>query len=121
MNERSVTLELHLHADTPEEQELFSRGVLVDLDSLGLDAVPAPAAPVPQAAKGLESFNQWLITLAASGGILTTLTGVLTSRLTRDRRATLVIGNDRLELTGLDADQQRRLIDAWLKRQRAVP
>jgi hypothetical protein len=54
--------------------------------------------------------------LAASGGALTTIINLIQSKLTKDRSVTLEIDGDKLEVTGISSEDQKRLIDDWLKR-----
>lgn len=64
------------------------------------------------------SWGTILLTLAASGGVLTTLIQAVQSWLNRNELNTisLEIDGDKLELKGVSSQQQSQLIEAWLKR-----
>ena len=68
------------------------------------------------------TWGTLLLTLAASGGVLTTLINALQSWLTRHDRhkLSLEIGSDKLEVTGISSEEQRRVIEAWLSRHKEV-
>ncbi|MCB8978014.1 MAG: hypothetical protein H6657_11380 [Ardenticatenaceae bacterium] len=61
-----------------------------------------------------------LVTLAASGGVLTTLINVISSWLSRNKGNSIIleIDGDKLEVTGLSSEEQQRLISLWLNRHR---
>jgi hypothetical protein len=63
-------------------------------------------------------FGTLVVTLAASGGVLTTLINVVQSWVARsDRHAiTLEMGGDKLAITGVSSKEQTKLIAAWLSR-----
>jgi hypothetical protein len=58
------------------------------------------------------------VTLAASGGVLTTLINTLQSWLSRrdNHSVTLEIGDDKLVITSASTKEQRMLIDAFIAR-----
>ncbi len=62
-----------------------------------------------------------LVTLTASGGLLTTLLGVLQGWLLRHSgsRIVLEIDGDRVELTGATDEERRRALESWLARYEA--
>jgi hypothetical protein len=89
---------------------------LSDIEAIDL----VHAGEIPERAKASASVD-WgtlLVTLAASGGVLTMLANMLQSWLTRyDRHSvTLEIDGDKLEVKGISSEEQQRLIDAWLSR-----
>ena len=120
MSSHTLTVELHLNADTAEELERFGLDLKDDLGALpAVTIAPEHRGPVPTGSKavaGVVDWNQVLLTLAASGGVLTTLIGVIQSRVSRARTAELVIGGDKLVVSGLATEDQRRLIEAWVDR-----
>ena len=115
----TLTVELRLGAPSPEEVELFGLDLQSDLDLIPeVAVVPARSGSAPAGSKSATGFDwgQLLLTLAASGGVLTALIGIVQSRMNRERTATLIIGTDKLELSGLDPADQGLLIQAWLER-----
>jgi hypothetical protein len=62
-------------------------------------------------------WNTLLITLAASGGALTTLINLIKDRMTRDRTITIEIGGNKLSLSGadIDSDNLNRLIEEFIR------
>jgi Effector Associated Constant Component 1 len=104
-------------ADTAQlAQELRTELVAHDLDPV----VPHSTAPAGAKGVGLD-VGALLVTLAASGGLLTTLLGVLQSWLPRHSgsRIVLEIDGDRVELTGATDEERRRALESWLGRYEA--
>lgn len=62
-------------------------------------------------------WNTMLITLAASGGALTTLINLIKDRITHDKTVTIEINGNKLSLTGADigSESMNRLIDEFIK------
>lgn len=120
------TLKLMITLDPgrePEAEELEQlshqlREELVHLDVDAVDLVRAGKAPERAKAGDPVTLGMLLVTLAASGGVLTTLINVIHSWLTRHERhgATLEIGGDKLEVKGISSEEQKRLVEAWLNR-----
>ena len=72
------------------------------------------------------SWGSLLVALAtgaiSAGGVLPTLINSIQSWLTnrRDNRSiTIQVDRDILEVKGLPSEEQRRLIDSWIRRQEA--
>jgi len=104
-------------ADEVENAELTAR-LRAELVEHGLDPV-TPASVTPAGAKGVGGeAASLLVVLAASGGVLTTLIGVLQTWLSRQSgsRVVLEVDGDRLELTGTTDEERRRALDFWLAR-----
>jgi hypothetical protein len=100
------------------ESTMDLREEILELDIEQVDFVSSEGVP-PQS-KGDPSFT-WgtlLLTLAASGGVLTVLINLLKEWLTRHerRRVMLEMNGDKLEVTGVSSEEQQRLIDKWLIR-----
>jgi hypothetical protein len=94
-------------------QQLRTELVAHDLDPV------VPGSPAPPGAKGVGlDSGALLVTLAASGGLLTTLLGVLQSWLLRHSGSRIVveIDGDRVELTGATDEERRRALEFWLAR-----
>ena len=124
MPDQTAQLMLNLDAgpetDAEELAEL-TRQLREDLMELSVEAVDlVRAGKAPEGAKAGDpvAWGTLLVTLAASGGVLTTLISALQSWLTRHERrsVTLEIGGDKLEMTGISSEGQQRLIDAWISR-----
>jgi hypothetical protein len=103
-------------ADAQDQDELRA-----EVAEQEFTVVPDPAAPAaPGGAKAADpvTVGSLVIALAASGGVLTSLVGLLQAWLLRSSARTLVveIDGDRLELTGATSQERRRLTDAWLSR-----
>lgn len=120
------TIQLKLNIDTGpegdvEELEVLTRQLMEDLLALEVETVDLVASgEKPKRAKAGDpiTWGTLLLTLAASGGVLTTLINALQSWLTRHDRhkLSLAIGGDKLEVTGISSEEQRRVIEAWLSR-----
>ncbi|MHC4616927.1 MAG: effector-associated constant component EACC1 [Planctomycetota bacterium] len=122
------TFELMLHVNVePEDgaEELAELGRqlrtdLLELDVENVDFVRADETPEGTKTGTPIDWTTLLLTVAASGGVLTTLINVLQAWLTRqDRKSlSLEIDGDKLTVTGISSKEQKRLIDAWLSRHR---
>lgn len=108
-------------SDDQEQVELTRqlRKRLLELNEL--ERVESPAAPAQAGAKAVPiDWQTLIVTLAASGGVLTSLIGVVQSWLTRQDRAsvTLELGGDKLTITGASSETQKRLVEDWVKRRK---
>ena len=117
-----IQVELGPDADAEEVAEAAQqlRSELLDLD---VDSVQLPAAgKPPPGTRGVE--------LAALGGLLVTvgqsqLLGSVIAAIrswlggSPQRSIKLELEGDTLELTGISATEQRRLVDEWLQRHTA--
>ncbi|MFC6082390.1 hypothetical protein [Sphaerisporangium aureirubrum] len=117
-------LTLHvLPADDGDPEELAEligrlRTELLDLDVLSAD-VPAPE-DVPEAAKGLGGVPGWLVVqLGTLEGLRAMVTAVRNWVSRSGRTVEITIAGDTLKLTAVTAEQQQRIIDAWLARHAA--
>lgn len=118
---QTIAIGLNLVTDSPEDLERFGLDLQHDLEYLPNATVSAATTVAPQGTKsagGLD-WTQLVLTLAASGGVITTLIGLIQSRLTRERKVRMVVDGDELEVSGLGPDQEKAIIDAWVARQRA--
>lgn len=128
MANQTIQLLLNLKAgpetDTEELAELTQKlwEELAELDVETVDFVETGEVPIK--AKSGDSFT-WgalLLTLAASGGVLTTIINVLQAWLARhdEHSLTLEIEGDKLHVTGISSEEQQRLINAWLTRHQDI-
>jgi len=95
-----------------------------DLLDLDVEDVVRPDVTPPPGAKAGDAFavGDLLVTLVASGGLLTSVTGVVQNWLLKRRSGGVVLdmNGERLELHGgLDAEDQKRILADWLDRQAA--
>ena len=121
MTGRSTRLLLSIATDPKtDKQEMEELGrhlrkELLELEVGSVDQVRAENAP--NGAKGdAVTLGTLLVTLAASGGVLTTLINTVQSWLTRQERhsVTLEVGGDKLVLTSVSSEQQQQLIDDFV-------
>lgn len=61
-------------------------------------------------------WNTILIGLVASGGVLTTLIGLLQAQLGKLRQITVEIDGDKLTLTNATSEQQDLILQNWIRR-----
>lgn len=118
-NQLIVTLDAEPDTDA-EDLERLTRQLREELSEMDVQAdwMTGGPAPVNTKAGDLITWGTLLLTLAASGGAITTLINVLQAWLTRhDRRCvTLEVNGDKLQVTGITSAEQQRLIDAWVRR-----
>lgn len=107
-------------ADAEEIAELTRqlRTEVMELNVESIDLVHAREVPAQAKSGDPITWGTLLVTLAASGGVLTTLINVLQPWLTRHKgcSVTLEIDGDKLEVQGISSKEQRRLINDWLSR-----
>lgn len=115
-----LNIDLGPEVDVEELEELTRqlRQELLELDVEAVDLVRAGEAPERAKAGDIVTWGMLLVTLAAPGGVLTTLINVLQAWLTHDERrsVTLEIDDDKLEVTGITSEERQRLINAWISR-----
>ncbi len=124
MPEKTKQVILNIDAgqeDDPEEIERFTQQLREDLTELDVEAVDlVRAGETPAKAKVGDPiiWGTLLLTLAASGGVITTVINVLQSWLTRQERRSisLEIDGDKLEIKGISSKEQQRLINEWRSR-----
>ncbi len=124
MSEKTKQVILNIDAgqeDDPEEIERFTqqlREELTELEVEGVDLVRAGETPAKAKVGDPITWGTLLLTLAASGGVITTIINVLQSWLTRQERRSisLEIDGDKLEIKGISSKEQQRLINEWRSR-----
>ncbi|WP_239341422.1 hypothetical protein [Frankia sp. CiP3] len=89
----------------------------LDVESVGL----AAGGSVPDGAKAADpaTVGAIVVALSASGGVLPTLVGMLRDWLARHDRAhriSMTIDGDTIDMDRATADQQRALVDAFVRR-----
>lgn len=122
-----MNIELVVHLDLGPDRDLRElerasvnlRNELRRLDGVeSVQPVLLGNAPVGSKVADPISAGSILMTLAASGGVLTSLTGILKEWLGRSeqRKVSLQIGQDKLEITGLPTEAQKELIGTFLRK-----
>ena len=105
--------------DDNEQLERLTHQLNEDLRELDIDKVDLiRKGDAPIGAKGdVMTWGSLLVTLASSG-VLSTLVNTLQSWLTRHERQsmTIEIGGDKLQITGISSEEQKRLIEDWINR-----
>ena len=113
-----LSVEAGLGSDAEEAAELTQqlRASLLDLD---VDQVAlAQTGDAPRGSNGLPiDWGTLLVTLSASGGVLTAVINTVQSWLARQgqRSVTLEMGGDKLTLTGASSREQQQLVDNWIR------
>ncbi|MET8155717.1 hypothetical protein ABZT47_05045 [Sphaerisporangium sp. NPDC005289] len=102
-------------ADDQEVYEAASR-LRAHLLELSVDDVAFPAGRAPAGAKGDGSLIGTLVVTLANSAVLVAVVQAVREWTTRGagRQAKISDGDRSLEVTGLTAEQQRRIIDAML-------
>jgi hypothetical protein len=106
-----------------EELEHLAQWLREEIMELSVEKVEVgheKGAPEKAKASTPLDWSTLIITLAASGGVLTVLIGLLQSWVTRHERSKVCveIDGDKLEVAGKPTEEQKQLIDAWLRRHR---
>ncbi|WP_122614515.1 hypothetical protein [Streptomyces sp. Tu 4128] len=102
-----------------EATEQALSALRTDLLDAGVDSVkPVAAGPAPRGSRSasLQVIGALAIILEPAAPLLSSVVTVVQDWISRvgQRTAILEIDGDRLELTGVDPAEQRRLADAWL-------
>lgn len=107
-----VSAEEHLNAT----QSL--RAELLDTNADQVDFVMSSEVPDGTRAVEAITLGALALTLASSGGVLTTIIGALKDWLTRNHEhsISLEIDGDKISITGASSQQEERLIREWIKR-----
>ena len=117
-----VSITPFMEADEYELAELTQqlRQELLNIDVNGIEF--AKEGDTPKHAKAIDAPVTWgtlLITLMASGGILSTLIHVIQDWLKQRRHeaqsVTLKLGENMLEIQGGSSGEQQQLINKWLE------
>jgi hypothetical protein len=115
----SLKVEAGPDADTEEHHNLVRRlrkELLALTELASVEAPPAP--PVPQSKAAGIDWQTLIVTLAASGGVLTSLISMLKGWLVRQEQTsiTLEIDGDKLIVTGASSAAEKRLVNDWIRR-----
>ena len=119
--ELQVLLQAELGPDVDETAAAMLvqnlRREILRLDVDGADFVPLAASPAGAKGAGLD-WSRLLLTLSSTGGVLTTLIASVQSWASHDeqRTVTMEIRGDKLTVTGISSADQKRLVDAWIRR-----
>ncbi len=94
------------------------RRELLELDVDAVEQVPAGEPPPGTRAVDFAALGTMVVTVANSG-VLSGVVAAARSWLARQPQRTIKLepDGDALELTGVSPEEQRRLADAWLRRQ----
>lgn len=117
-----VTLDAEPDTDT-EDLERLTRQLREELSELDVQVDLMTGGPAPTNAKAGDviEWGTLLLTLAASGGVITTLINAIQTWLTNRNQpaaVTVEMGSDKLLITGNPTDKQQRIIEAFLHRNR---
>lgn len=121
MDEVSPVLRVGISVADADPQAA-ARSVLrlqAELRELDMEAVDRVALePAPAGAKGVADGTGALIVSLSDSALLVALVGVLRSWISRDRdrKVTIRIGEDSVEVARASEQQQAQLIQAWLDR-----
>lgn len=121
-NTTQLTVTLDAEADTDSEDlERLTRQLREELSELDVQADLMTGGPAPANTKAGDviEWGTLLLTLAASGGVITTLINAIQTWLTNRNQpaaVTVEMGGDKLQITGNPSPEQQRLIDAFLHR-----
>ncbi|HWD46087.1 MAG TPA: hypothetical protein VHM23_20635 [Actinomycetota bacterium] len=123
MEERPATLGIQVGAGSDADAEEIAEATLQlrrELLDLDVDAVELPAAgEPPPGSRGVElaAFGALLVTVSQSqllGPVIAAVRAWLAGGPQRSIK--LELDGDTLELTGMSSNEQRRLVDEWLRR-----
>lgn len=106
----------------PEDVERLTRQLRAELLELDVESVvTARGGPAPDGSKGIdaEMLGALIVASSASGGVLTALVETLRGwleRHTAQRRISVTIDGDTIEVDRASTEQQDDLVDAFVRR-----
>jgi hypothetical protein len=118
----SIQLYLYINEEGLSKSELsdISISLQKELRELDLESIELVETTQPRGAKsgGAFDWGSLILTMAASGGVITGLISLLQSWLggNSQRSITLEIDGDKLELKGLSKKDQTTLIRNWIQK-----
>lgn len=123
-NNIQLTVTLAAEPDTDvQDLERLTLQLRKELSELDVQANFVTGGPAPANAKAgdVVEWGTLLLTLAASGGVITTLINAIQTWLTNRNQpaaVTVEMGGDKLQITGNPSPEQQRIIEAFLHRHR---
>lgn len=120
-----MTVKLDLTPDPEvddESADRLSRRLIAEISELDVDRVErAGADRLPEGTKGADpvTIGTIIVALSASGGVLTVVLGAVRDWLERQtgrHRISITIDGDSIELDRASAEDQRQIIEAFLRK-----
>lgn len=103
-----------------EEIDISMQQLLQELQELDVEGIKYNKTDAPAGTKSdvAISLGTVIMTIIASGGVLTSVINAIQTWLVAKRNHSVVleIDGDRLELTGVSDDDQKKLINIWINR-----
>ena len=115
----SLRVELDTDADAGADvQDELTRALREELLDLDVDAVERPAGAVPDGARGVDAVALGTLLVTLGQGALGIVASAIGRWVTRrgGRSVTLELDGDRIELSGVSDEDQRRLIETFVAR-----
>ncbi|MEA2311607.1 MAG: hypothetical protein QOE28_1575 [Solirubrobacteraceae bacterium] len=102
----------------PEDLEEAARALREELLELDVDGVERPSRPAPDGARAIEAAILGTLLVTLSKGALAAVAGTIQNWVARGgvRTVTLELDGDRIELGNASAEDQRRLLEAFVAR-----
>lgn len=124
MSDNRTQVVLNINAEESvrdEELETITqqlRNELLETDVESVAFLRSGEAPEGSRAGDPVTLGTLLVTLAASGGVFTTLINAIQGWLGRGekRSITLEIDGDKLSITGSSSEEEKQLINHWINR-----
>ena len=120
-----LNLRVELDADDDagaEERDELARALRAELLDLDVESVERPEAPAPDGTRGAGAVELGTLLVTFGQGAL----GLVTSTIARwvqrrgGRSVSLELDGDKIELSGVSAEDQRRLIETFVARHAEV-
>lgn len=115
----NLRIELDADADAgAEERDELTRALRAELLDLDVESVERPETPAPDGARGAGAVELGTLLVTFGQGALGLVTGTIARWVQRrgGRSVTLELDGDRIELSGVSAEDQRRLIETFVAR-----
>lgn len=120
----NITLHMTLKKDEYDTNSDIAKlsqqliGELVKLNIESVDFVRKESLEDGTKAGDVISWETLIITLAASGGVISTFINFILGWAKRNEGRTVVLelNGDKLEVTGLSSNEQKELVETWFKR-----
>jgi hypothetical protein len=120
-NQKKIKLFIDSQESDDERLLELTTNLHEELEQLDVETIRTPTqSSLQEGAKSgdVVTWGQLLLTLAASGGVLTSVIATLKAWLLRQTKCSIKVemDGDVLEIKGVDSEDQRRIIDQWLAR-----
>ncbi len=120
----NLEVKVHIRGDIcqdPELLETYSRRLredILDLDVASVDYIGQDDAPVGSKGVGASAVGDMILSLAPLNNVIISVIGAVQSFVNRNHQCniTMEIGDNKLIISDMSPKEQKKLVDAWIKK-----